>query len=245
MPTLDEFLKEHSRKLADVPEAPATGVVLNSILLSVTDDEVVFGHFGVTFRARRANVIGVDIATPAIPNPFGTGIPCQLVLAPDSDVRRIVTYKASDLLQNLPYGIARPSQIPATPNMPSGREQDWLHRRGLITPNVTSSADSTYTRTDSSQNTATYSSSESSGVSDDTVVDDSASDSMPNDDANVDDISNLSARMNAADTTYTRTDSAQVTATYSSSQSDGVADDTQVDDTPSDSMPNDDANQDD
>lgn len=49
----------------------------------------------------------------------------------------------------------------------------------------------------------------------------------------------------AATTTYTRTDSAQVTATHSSTQSNGLSDDSAVDDTPSDPMPSDDANADD
>lgn len=242
MLSIQDFVSKFGEKLNEVRQ-PDDCVLLPVVLLNVNDDVCAFAHLGTRFSVNTKDIVGVDPSSPPIPNPFAGGVPCSIQLAKDAQLTRTMVFSAADLVKNLPYSIARPSQI--QPYRDSSRqefEQAWLDQRGLSSPIRPLS---TYTATQSSQFTGTRSDSYSNGMSDDTYVDDNNSDSMGNDDNSPDDEDAASSQRAAFQSSYSGTSSSQYTGTRSDSYSNGMSDDTYVDDSHADDMGNDDNQPDD
>lgn len=195
MPTFREFLASNQGLIPTPPlETPATGteaaptVRLLGIILSATEEEVVFSHLGHRFYLRAPDIAEVRDTGAAIPNPYSSGKPVELHVLAGARLVPFGAVTAQSLSSGVPYAIARPSQIPDI-DYPyhTANELAWLARSGIqITdPRPTSTNSGTYC----GHNTQSpkWSGTNSNGRQDDGKSDEYYGDDATHDDSGADD----------------------------------------------------------
>lgn len=191
MPSLNEFLKQFpelgTKEAAECAVEQGDNVMLDVVLLHVGEQDVQFGHLGAKFDVTRDDVLDVVTISKTIPNTFGTGVPCTIVLNTGAKLRRQDVIEATRLLQGLPFAAARPSFAPYI-NVPrhTAAEVRWMSANRMPPPGP-HFAPGTYSDTQSPKWSGTNCDTYSDGWADDNNQDDGQSDEYYNDDSQLDD----------------------------------------------------------
>jgi hypothetical protein len=174
-------------KTSSVPERESSA--LEVIVLEVSADMVQFGHLNRRFSVRRQDVVDLVESTRPMPNPFGAGVPGSLILKSDAEVTSFTSFRAADLIQGLPFAIARPSFTPSiTLPQHTPREQAWLQRMDFQSNELgVPRAAGTWSETQSPKWSPTRCDTRSDGMADDNNSDDGQGDEHYNDDSRQDD----------------------------------------------------------
>lgn len=139
MPSYKEYLALNQELQPFAPETaagtmtePDTTIRLLGIILSATDDEVVFSHLGHRFYIRTVDISEVRDSDAAIPNPYSTGKPVELHVLAGARFVPFGAVTARSLNSGVPFAISRPSQIPDI-DYPyhTANELAWLAQKGI------------------------------------------------------------------------------------------------------------------
>lgn len=195
MPTIQEFLSSNPslpRADSELPPNSASvtqaTVTILGIVLSSTDEEIVFAHLGHRFYVRIADIASIEDSSAAIPNPFATGKPVSMTISAKSRLVPFGAVTAHMLNSGIPFAISRPSEIPDI-DYPfhTANELAWLAENNIATgdPRPTSTNSGTYC----GHNTQSpkWSGTNSNGRQDDGKSDEYYGDDATHDDTGADD----------------------------------------------------------
>lgn len=194
--TIDDFVKRNPNVVANeeaeqIAVDASDAVELTGIILSVSENEVVFGHLGRRFLVTHSDVLSLQESNQGVPNPFGRGVTATISLKPEAKLVERRVFTAEQLLEGLPFPIARPSMIPPI-DYPqhTAKELAWFQSRGItpaINPRSTNSGTYCGHNTTSPKWSGTNCTTYTNGMADDNNHDDGQSDEYYGDDATHDD----------------------------------------------------------